>query len=101
MMLDGQAGVIPGTTGQMDDGLPGGAGSSGLALGIGSGRMGTKLLEGPMSNNPFTIAWQWLHRPLNTPMAPTDIFIAVGAVLIAILLWNLILYHIRVAAEAI
>jgi hypothetical protein len=34
-------------------------------------------------------------------MAPTDVFILVGVVLIAAIVWNLVLYHIRIAAEAI
>jgi hypothetical protein len=34
-------------------------------------------------------------------MSPQSVFMLVGVVLVAIVLWNLILYHIRIAAEAI
>jgi hypothetical protein len=51
--------------------------------------------------NAFQSLWGWLNKPFQTPMAPTDLFLLVGVVLIAILAWNMILYHVRIAAEAI
>jgi hypothetical protein len=34
-------------------------------------------------------------------MSPTGVFLIVGSIVIAIIVWNLILYHVRIAAEAI
>jgi hypothetical protein len=45
--------------------------------------------------------WAWLNRPFSTPMSPVDIGLLIGVILIAILFWNLLLYHIRIAAESI
>ena len=100
--VDYSAGVIPGTTGQLDVDMPGGAGSAGVTLGTGTGQHGTQPLEGSMMNsNPIVAAWNWLNEPFKTPMAPSSIFLLVGVVLIAILLWNLILFHVRIAAESL
>jgi hypothetical protein len=97
------AGILPGTTQQADPGAPGVAGSSGVMLGLGTGAQGTQSVGdgGGMSSNPFVAVWSWINRPITTPMAPTDVFLLVGVVLIAIVAWNLILYHVRIAAEAV
>jgi hypothetical protein len=34
-------------------------------------------------------------------MSPFEVAILVGTVLVAILVWNMILYHIRIAAETL
>jgi hypothetical protein len=45
--------------------------------------------------------WQWLNAPFTTNMSPIDVGLLVGTVIIAILVWNLILYHLRIAAESL
>jgi hypothetical protein len=100
--IDFSAGVLPGTTAQLDEGTAGGAGSAGLSLGTGTGRYGTQSVEGNGSmGNPFVATWNWINEPFKSPMSPGSVFVLVGVVLVAILMWNLILYHIRIAAEAI
>lgn len=99
---DWTAGILPGTTQNVNPSAAGVAGSAGTALGVGTGRFGFQNVAGnAMGNNPFTAAWHWLNEPFTTPLSTTEIFLLVGIVLIAILMWNLILYHIRIAAEAI
>lgn len=95
------AGIIPGTTQNLDPGTPGGAGSYGVALGSGTGRYGQTAMTGAVSSNPFVQVWSWLNTPFTTPMDPSTVFMLVGVVLVAIVAWNLILYHIRIAAETI
>jgi hypothetical protein len=100
---DAGLGIIPGTTGNVD---PGSAfpiaGDSGAATGTGAGRYGFRLAGvGGFVGNAFTSIWNWLNKPFTTPMAPTDIFLLIGVIIFAMLLWNLILYHIRIAGEAL
>jgi hypothetical protein len=45
--------------------------------------------------------WEWLNTPFKQPMSAVGIFALVGSAIVAIFLWNLILYHIRIAAETI
>lgn len=90
-----------GTTGQLDPGVSGGAGQSGLALGTGTGQQGAPPLDTSNSSNPFVAVFNWLNTPFKTPMSPATVFLLIGTILIAILGWNLILYHIRIAAEAL
>ena len=94
------AGLTPGTTAKLDPGITGGAGSSGVALGTGTGQHGIGLTGG-MMGNPFAEVWAWLNRPLTTPLSLWSVGKLVGGVLIAMIVWNLILYHIRIAAETL
>jgi tetrahydromethanopterin S-methyltransferase subunit H len=97
----GLAGVLPGTTGQADpwSAYPV-AGSTGIATGTGAGKFGFAPIGGTMVN-AFESIWDWLNEPFKTPMSPINIGLLVGIVIVSILMWNLILYHIRIAAEAI
>lgn len=99
-MFDSLAGILPGTTQQLDSDTPGGAGSAGVTLGTGTGQQGTTPVDADLGN-PFVSLWQWINTPFRTPMSPWDIALLVGVVLVALIAWNLILYHIRIAAEAI
>lgn len=100
----GGAGIIPGTTNNAD---PNSAfpitGSFGIAEGQGTGQHGiTPVLD--MSGGvggAITGVWDWLNRPFTQPMSPMALALAVGVVLVAILFWNFVLYHIRIAAETI
>ena len=94
------AGVMPGTTGQLDVDTPGGAGSSGVTYGTGTGQQGTAMVMDALGN-PFVSLWEWINKPFRVPLSPWDVAILVGVVLFALLAWNLVLYHIRIAAEAI
>lgn len=101
MDFDYSAGIVPGTTGNADPGAAGVAGSSGVTLGTGTGQQGHRMVEGGAVSNPFVIVKQWLDQPFTTPMNKTDVFVLIGTILVAVLLWNLILYHVRIAAEQI
>lgn len=97
-------GVIPGTTGAVDPSSAAPiAGQAGAALGTGAGQHGMNPIAsgGASMWSAVENVWAWLNRPFRAPMAPTDIFMLVGVVLVAILLWNLILYHIRIASESL
>jgi hypothetical protein len=51
--------------------------------------------------NPFVAVWQWLNTPFSTPLSPASVAVLVGVILVSVIVWNLVLYHIRIAAEAI
>lgn len=98
-------GVLPGTTGNVDPSSAWPiAGQAGQAIGGGAGQYGFKPLatmgDGTVQDAVNSV-WSWLNAPLSQPMSPTGIFLLVGTILIAIILWNLILYHIRIAAETL
>ena len=100
--VDYSAGILPGTTGQADPDAWGVAGSAGISLGTGTGQHGVEhVTMGAGMANPFVAVWQWLNTPFKTPLAPGSIILLVGVILVSVLLWNMILYHIRIAAEAI
>lgn len=107
--LDALQGVMPGTTGTLDQWQQG-AGDTGMMLGTGTGQAGmtptadsssgSGTLMGDIAD-AFNSLWEWLNTPFTTPLDLTEIFLLVGGVLVAIILWNFILYHIRIAAETI
>jgi hypothetical protein len=95
--------VLPGTTNQVDasSAYPI-AGDTGLAFGTGTGQQGITPHTGGSGIPGAVIGlWDWLNRPFTQPMSPVTLGLAVGVVLVAIIFWNFILYHIRIAAEAI
>jgi hypothetical protein len=102
---DALGGILPGTTGEVDPSStlkP--AGSAGIALGSGTGQHGVIPLVSDIGGGVETAIsefWDWLNTPFKTPMSPAGVAILVGTILIAILAWNFILYHVRIAAEAI
>jgi hypothetical protein len=102
--MDSSGGTIPGTTGAVDPSSAWPiAGTTGIAQGVGAGQYGmVPSFAGSASiGGAVTSVWAWLNKPFTQPLAPLAIFGIVGSILIAIILWNLILYHIRIAAEAI
>jgi hypothetical protein len=100
--VDYSAGILPGTTGQADPDAFGVAGSTGFALGTGAGAHGVQNVNpGGAMGNPFVAVWQWLNTPFQTPLSPASIAVLVGVILVSVIIWNLILYHIRIAAESI
>lgn len=104
METDALLGVLPGTTGAVDPGSAAAiAGSAGAAYGTGTSQHGiTPITRGGFNMwAGITHVWDWLNTPFRSPMAPTDIWLLVGVVLVSIILWNLILYHIRIASEAL
>lgn len=101
----GLAGILPGTTGAADvwSAHPT-AGDAGLAAGAGVGQQGITPLvggSGATMTDAINHVWDWLNQPFSQPMSAVGVFALVGSVLVAIMLWNLILYHIRIAAETI
>jgi hypothetical protein len=97
---DWSAGVIPGTTSQADPWAPGVAGSAGVALGTGTGQHGNVPLQDVMGSG-INAVMDWLNKPFTTPMSSIDVFLLVGTVLTAIIIWNFLMYHIRIAAETV
>lgn len=97
-------GTVPGTTWAVDEtsAFPI-AGTTGIAAGSGTQQHGIIPLtgQGGTVTGAANHVWEWLNTPFTQPMNPTSIFALVGAVIVSILLWNLILYHIRIAAETI
>ena len=98
---------LPGTTVQADpsSAFPI-AGDAGVAYGFGTGQQGISPSPGDDagSMNPFNaipMVFDWLNRPFKVPMSPVTLALAVGVVIVAIIFWNFILYHIRIAAETI
>ena len=102
---DAALGILPGTTGNVDpsSAFPI-AGSTGVALGQGVGQQGVSPMTDGITGtvgNAVTDVWAWLNKPFTSYLAPVDVFLLVGIVIIAAVVWNLVLYHVRIAAEAI
>jgi hypothetical protein len=107
--MDALQGLLPGTTGNLDpsSAFPG-AGDFGVALGSGTGQHGVQPVvtggdgmgNGGMSDAVSDV-WEWLNTPFRQPMSPMGIFALIGTTLVAIIAWNMILYHIRIAGEAL
>jgi hypothetical protein len=98
-------GVLPGTTANLDptSAYPF-AGSSGVALGTGTQQHGVAPLLGGTGgtvSDGINGVWEWLNQPFQAQMSIMTVFGYVGAVIVAIIAWNLLLYHIRIAAETI
>jgi hypothetical protein len=103
--LDGSLGILPGTTTNVDPSSTwAAAGSTGVAAGQGTGRFGiTPMTGGVMGTlgGGVESVWDWLNTPFVSKMSPVDVFLLVGVVLVAAIIWNLVLYHVRIAAETI
>jgi hypothetical protein len=98
-------GVLPGTTGNVDaSSALAVAGQAGMAQGQGVGQHGVTPLfgsEDAIMTDAVNDVWEWINTPFKSAMSPLGVFALVGSALVAIMLWNLILYHIRIAAETI
>ena len=44
---------------------------------------------------------EWLDEPFTTPLDTLQLFLIVGVVAVSIVFWNLILFHIRIAAQEV
>jgi hypothetical protein len=101
----GMSGIVPGTTGNADPySAHPTAGDVGMVQGQGTGQHGVTPLfgsGGATVTDAVNDVWEWLNTPFNHPMSAVGIFALVGSAIVAIFLWNLILYHIRIAAETI
>jgi hypothetical protein len=98
-------GLMPGTTSTVDlsSAYPF-AGSTGIASGTGTSQHGIAPLlsgTGGTVSDAINSVWDWLNTPFKSALSPVTVFAYVGAIAIAIILWNLILYHVRIAAETI
>lgn len=97
-------GVMPGTTINVDpsSAFPI-AGQTGSAGGTGTGQHGVSPLIGGGGSiaDAINSTWTWLNTPFTQVMSPTGIMLVVGAVIVSILIWNMLLYHIRIAAETL
>lgn len=96
--------ILPGTTNNADplSAFPL-AGDTGVASGRGTGQHGITPIIQPETSMGSTIqsVWDWLNKPFNEPLSPAGITLIVGAIIVAVILWNMVLYHIRIAAETI
>jgi hypothetical protein len=105
MEPDAQLGTIPGTTGAVDPSSAWPiAGTTGVAQGQGIGQFGISPITGGIGGtmgDSVTSVWDWLNKPFTSAMSPVNVFLLVGVVIVAAIVWNLVLYHIRIAAEAI
>ena len=99
-------GLLPGTTIAVDpsSAYPF-AGSTGIASGTGTSQHGIAPLLSGGNGGTVTDAingvWEWLNEPFNSQMSIMTVFAYVGAIIVAVIAWNLILYHVRIAAETI
>lgn len=76
---------------------------SGLAIGTGTGPFGavtTPNVPGPAIFS-WADVWSWLNTPFTSALSPVNMFLIVGVIIVAIIMWNLILFHIRIAAETV
>jgi len=98
-------GALPGTTVNADPSSTANiAGSAGLALGTGTGSHGVIPIASNLGGGMGAAISEfkdWLDTPFKTPLSPWGVTILVGTVLVAILAWNFIIYHVRVAAETL
>lgn len=104
MEEDAGLGILPGTTGAVDPSSASPiAGATGIASGVGAGQQGIVPLIGGTGSVSDAIddVWEWLNTPFSSPMSPWTLVLIVGVILVGIIFWNLILYHIRIAAETI
>lgn len=102
--IDEIHGVLPGTTRNADPySTLGLTGDAGVSSGTGTGQQGVVPLIGGTGSVSDAIddVWEWLNTPFTTPMSPWTMLLMVGVVLVGIIFWNLILYHIRIAAETL
>lgn len=74
---------------------------TGIAQGTGTGQMGVVAGGAGLVTQSVGRLTSWLNTPFTTPLDPINVFLLVGTILVAIIAWNLILYHLRIAAEAI
>ncbi len=76
---------------------------TGVATGTGTGQHGfSPTFTGDLSlGGAVQNLWTWLNEPFSRPLSPVGLTMIVGAILVAVILWNFILYHIRIAAEAL
>jgi hypothetical protein len=101
---DAAMGLLPGTTGAVDwSSAAPVAGDYGLSQGTGTGQHGiTPLMgNGGTMTDAVNGVWAWLNTPFQTPMSPYAIGLLVGVVIVAVIVWNLLIYHIRIAAETL
>ena len=92
----------PGFTEQSDPYALGTTGQTGTTLGTGTGQMGQQPVQlGQTAGGVVQWLWDWLNKPFTTPLDPTQMFLIVGVVIVSIIAWNMTLYHLRIAAEAI
>lgn len=101
---DPYLGVLPGTTGMVDpsSAYPF-AGTTGIAAGTGTQQHGLApmLSTGGGITGAVNNLWDWINTPFTTPLSPINVMLLIGVIIISIIIWNMILYHIRIAAEAI
>lgn len=102
--LDSLGGILPGTTQNVDPSSAANpAGYAGVSIGTGTGQYGTIPMQTPILGGNGVLAEfkDWLDTPFSTPLSPTSLFVLVGVIIVSIIGWNFILYHVRIAAEAI
>lgn len=74
---------------------------TGIAEGTGTGPQGAIATSNPVQNLGLQSLVDWLKAPFTQPLDPLSLFLIVGVVIVSVVLWNFILFHIRLAAETI
>lgn len=77
------------------------ADQAGYALGTGTGPHGIVVPSNPPTPMGLGSVFSWLNKPFSTPLSATDLFLITGVIIVSIIAWNLILFHIRLAAETL
>lgn len=78
------------------------ANNSGVAQGLGTGPYGAVAI--PSGNSAMTAlqsVLNWINAPLTEQWSPKFIVEVIGLILIGFIFWNMIIFHVRLAAEAI
>jgi len=73
-------------------------------MGTGTGPYGvvtTPTMGGGTIGSGIKSVFSWINAPFTHPMNPATLFLIVGVIIVSILAWNMILYHIRLAGETI
>ena len=83
-------------------GIPGASpAAGGVALGTGTGQNGFVPVASGTDGSWLASLIQTLKEPFAAGMSPLAVFALIGVILVSIIAWNFILYHIRIAAETV
>jgi hypothetical protein len=84
-------------------GLPGAStAAGGAAMGTGTGQHGFVPVANPGGIGGYFVQLKnWLDAPFVGGLSPEGVVLLIGIIIVGIIFWNLVLFHIRIASEAI
>jgi len=88
----------------MSGSVSGIAPTGGIAQGTGTGRYGvvtTPTMGGGTIGSGIASVFSWINEPFTRPLNPGVLFLIVGVIILSIMAWNMILFHLRLASETI